>query len=140
MRIETGFAARHRAASWVPSAIVQLLVALCVSACTNLSVNAGRRIDVTSLDQALRIGESTREDVKRAMGEPFGQGQSMLPTDSKPKDLWTYYYEESTMKETHRIFLWVFFEGEHYDGYLWFSSLPAQSTADAAQSRKATTQ
>lgn len=140
MRIGTGSSAEHRTAARVRSVVVQLLVALCVSACTNISVNAGRRIDTTPLEQALRVGESTREDVKRVMGEPFGQGQSMLPTDSKPKDLWTYYYEESTMKETHRIFLWVFFDGDHYDGYLWFSSLPAQPTAAAAESGKATTQ
>ena len=45
--------------------------------------------------------------------------------EKSPKTLWTYYYEESSLEDTRRIFLWVFFDEELYSGHMWFSSLPS---------------
>jgi len=38
--------------------------------------------------------------------------------------MWSYYYEEGTLKDARRIFLFVYFDQDMYDGYMWFSSLP----------------
>jgi len=47
--------------------------------------------------------------------------------------MWSYYYEKGFIKvrdsgrldaEMRRTFLFVYFDHERYDGYMWFSSLP----------------
>ena len=48
----------------------------------------------------------------------------MLPGHDSPRDLWVYYYEEGSLSDARRTFLFVFFLGDQYDGYMWFSSLP----------------
>jgi hypothetical protein len=84
----------------------------------------GNRPNTDRLETALRVGESTRADVRAALGEPFGTGRSMLPIDPAPRTVWSYYYEEGDLKEARRIFLFVYFNQDRYDGYMWFSSLP----------------
>ena len=76
------------------------------------------------LDGALRPGESTRADVLAALGEPSGKGRAMLPIHPKPRTMWFYYYGEATMQDIRRVLLFVYFDGEKYDGYMWFSSFP----------------
>lgn len=96
-----------------------------VDACTNIQAQTGRRPDLTLLETtALQMGESTRSMVLETLGEPFGRGMAMLPIDSKIKTLWSYYYGEGDTKDVRGIFLFVFFDEDRYDGYMWFSSLP----------------
>jgi hypothetical protein len=54
------------------------------------------------------------------------QGRALLPIDEgdAPRTVLTYYYEQATMQDARRLFLFVFLDGDRYDGYLWFSSLP----------------
>jgi hypothetical protein len=52
----------------------------------------------------------------------------MLPAHDSPRDLWVYYYEEGSLTDDRRIFLFVFFKQDRYDGYLWFSSLPGMTS------------
>ena len=84
----------------------------------------GRLPDTLRIEDTLKPGVSTRADVKKALGEPWGRGRVMFPIDDGPRDLWYYYYDETTLKDSQRYFLFVFFKKENYSGYMWFSSLP----------------
>ncbi len=94
-----------------------------LSAGCDIKVRVGTRPDTTVLEKSLRIGESTRADVLAALGEPYGKGRAVLPIDRKPRTMWSYYYEEGDLKDDRRIFLFVYFDQDRYDGYMWFSSL-----------------
>ena len=83
----------------------------------------GRLPDTAKLD-SLSKGTSTRDDVLRAFGPPKGTGRALFPHEERPRDVWSYYYEESTSSDSQRIFLFVLFDGERYTGSMWFSSLP----------------
>jgi hypothetical protein len=104
---------------------VAILVSL-AAACSGIQVRAGNRPNIDPLEKSLRLGKSTRADVVTALGEPIGRGRAMLPIDPKLKTraMWSYYYEEGTFEDDRRIFLFVFFDEDRYDGYMWFSSLP----------------
>lgn len=112
----------------VATAVV-IAAALVASGCISGRIEMGRRVNPGPLETKLRIGESTRADVLAALGEPSGRGRGLLPIDAAPKTVWAYYYEEGTLesnelKDSRRMFLWVYLDGNRYDGYLWFSSLP----------------
>jgi hypothetical protein len=62
--------------------------------------------------------------VEQTLGLPGGKGQSQLPFQDTMTDLWTYYYEEGTMQDDRRTFLFVFLNEGVFDGYMWFGSLP----------------
>jgi hypothetical protein len=101
-----------------------IFVFLLASSCMDIKMRIGERPDSDIMEKKLRIGESTRNEVIAALGEPDGKGKAMLPIDSESKVLWSYYYEEGDLKDARRIFLFVFFDQDSYDGYMWFSSLP----------------
>jgi hypothetical protein len=90
----------------------------------------GNRPNVDLLERSLRVGQSTRADVFTALGQPSGKGRVMLPSDSMSRMVWSYYYAEAAGKDVRRIFLFVYFDGDRYDGYLWFSSLPKRRSGD----------
>lgn len=87
------------------------------------------------LSHDLERGVSTRADVHRLLGEPSGDGGFVLPPDHSPQDVW--FYQEMRIKDfeaaqdvrenyvrmnmTHRILL-VFFKGDVFDGYMWYSN------------------
>jgi hypothetical protein len=99
-----------------------LAITLTTSGC-NIQMRAGRLPDMQALEGSLQPGESTRLDVLRVLGEPFGRGREMLPIGQKPRTLWSYYYEEGSLQDDRRMFLFIFLDGDKYDGYMWFSSL-----------------
>jgi len=104
--------------------VMAILISVVLSACS-IDLRAGRRPDVQVLEKNLRLRESTSADVLGVLGNPYGRGRAMLPViHSTPKILWSYYYEEASMKDARRIFLFVFLDQDLYDGYMWFSSLP----------------
>ena len=118
----------HRAIT----AWVLLATAVLVSGCFGFRMEVGRRVDPALLETTLRIGESTRENVLAVLGEPGGRGRSLLPIDRTPKTVWLYYYSETNvesneLKDVRQILLWVYLDGDRYDGYMWFSSLPRMS-------------
>jgi hypothetical protein len=94
-----------------------------ISGCS-LRIRAGSRVQPEVVETALLVGESTSADVLRVLGEPLGKGRAMLPIDPHPRALWTYYYEEGDLDDSRRMFLFVYFLNDRYDGYIWFSSLP----------------
>jgi hypothetical protein len=89
----------------------------------DIKIRAGNEIDLPAL-QEFRIGESTSNDVQAKLGAPFGRGRSYLPFQSKPVDMWSYYYELGTMSDDRRTFLFVYLDDGVFDGYMWMSSLP----------------
>lgn len=97
---------------------------LWVQACADIRIRVGSQPNTDVLETSLRIGESTRADVLGVLGPPFGKGRAMFPIDPKPRTTWSYYYEEGGTKDSRRIFLFVYFDEDRYDGYMWFSSLP----------------
>ena len=97
------------------------------ASCVDVRVRAGARPDESLLEQQLVMRKSTMEDVKTLLGAPFGIGASLLPIQDRPRTMWSYYYEEGTLIDDRRMFLFVYFtEDNLYEGYLWFSSLPRQ--------------
>jgi hypothetical protein len=102
---------------------VVIFIFVMTSACMNIQMRIGKRPDTDALERTLHPGESTHTEVLRALGEPHGKGKAMLPMHSSPKAMWSYYYEEGSLKDSRRIFLFVFFDQDRYDGYMWFSSL-----------------
>ncbi len=100
-----------------------ILVFLLGTGCADIKIRMGNRPNTDELDRTLRPGESTRADVLAALGEPYGKGRAMLPIHSKPRTMWSYYYGEATMQDLRRVLLFVYFDEDRYDGYMWFSSL-----------------
>jgi hypothetical protein len=115
-----------RVQSWA-SALFAILWFL--TGCVNIAIS--RKPDVNALEQSLQIGESTRDDVRRVLGEPFGNGQSLYPWDGQVRETWIYYYAQATMNESHRLVLFVYFDQEKFGGYMWWSSLPEESKTKA---------
>ncbi len=108
-----------------------------LAGCLDVRVRAGTSVDERLLEQSLVMGKSTMDDVRNVLGEPFGRGASMLPMQDAPRTMWSYYYEEGTLKDDRRKFLFVYFSPDNrYEGYMWFSSLPRLYTSDVQQSPK----
>ena len=101
-----------------------VFILIFTTGCLDLQVRIGRRPSPELLENPLRPGQSTRADVISVLGPPDGKGQEMLPIEAAPRTLWSYYYEEGNLKDSRRIFLFIFFDQDRYDGYMWFSSLP----------------
>jgi hypothetical protein len=103
---------------------IAVVVCLFASACMDLKIRVGTRPDSAVLEERLHIGVSKSKDVLEALGMAYGKGKAMFPFHDSPKELWSYYYEEGSLKDSRRIFLFVFLDQDRYDGYMWFSSLP----------------
>ena len=99
------------------------LLSFIFEGCMDIHTTMGRRPDVTVLETKLLMGQSTRQDVLDALGEPYGNGSEMLPLRNAPRPTWSYYYGEGNLKDARGMFLFVFFDNDRYDGYMWFSSL-----------------
>jgi len=100
-----------------------LLFAVAVAGCS-IEVATGRVPNVGALETTLKPGESTKNDVLRALGAPVDRSVSALPIEARPRQMWTYYFNRGSLKDVRQMFLFVYFVEDRYDGYLWFSSLP----------------
>ncbi len=116
-------------ATWLALVVIGLLA----TACSETRYTAGKPIDLEALEGKLLLGESSTAEVSAVLGKPSGNGIVFLPIDAHPRKMWSYYYEKGLIKagsggnidaEMRRTFLFVYFEGDRYDGYMWFSSLP----------------
>ena len=105
-----------------------LAVALLVAACGPIAYESGRAFDPAVVATSLHAGSSTKADVQRVLGPAFGQGVSMMPYQATPHDTWTYFFDHGvvdpgTMKgEDEMSYLFVFFDGDRMDSYLWFTA------------------
>lgn len=118
----------YRAMAFLTAVLVMVAPVL-LTGCGTIQVRAGKKPDISVLQGSLQVGKSTQQDVRAALGDPDGQGRSMLPWQDSPRSVWTYYYEEGVLdlgggnSDDRRIYLFVYFNGDRFDGYMWFSSL-----------------
>lgn len=98
-----------------------LLTFALLSGCS-LEIRAGHEPDISALEHELIPGKSTRGQVVAAIGWPCGEGRALMPFHGQPRYALTYYYEEVTLGDDRRMFLFVFMDEGKYEGYMWFSS------------------
>ncbi len=111
-----------RRSAWLPCLLVLLFLGN--AGCGNVRFYVSSPVDVDTLESRLRVKESTCKDVLDVLGEPEGKGREMLPITDAPRTMWSYYYEEGSIQDSRRIFLFLYFDGDILDGYMWVSSLP----------------
>lgn len=122
-RVALCHAVSHRWVHWLVSSFFVFML-LTVWGCGSPIIKFGRMPETSKLETSLQPEISTRADVLKVLGVPRNSGGAMLPAHDSPRDLWVYYLEEGTFTDDRRIFLFVFFKDDRYDGYIWFSSLP----------------
>lgn len=126
-----------RAAVVLAASLVALVPSV-LGGCGVMQIRAGKRPDVSAMQGSLHVGRSTQQQVRALLGDPDGRGRSMLPWQPSPRTVWSYYYEEGVIdlggenSDDRRIFLYVFFDEDRFDGYLWFSSLKPSPPARTA--------
>ena len=79
--------------------------------------------ELTRVETDLKRGVSTRADVLTLLGQPDGRGGATFVTVSWQADIW--YYESTSISLTgfgNQKILAVFFKGNLFNGYFWFSN------------------
>lgn len=110
------------------TACLAVALAILLSACGTMRVEAGAPFDPGKLESVLSAGVSTQLDVKNALGEPYGRGGAFLPFHDSPRTAWTYFFERGNVDlgkgemNDDRLYLFVFFANDKFDSYLWFTS------------------
>jgi hypothetical protein len=110
------------------TACVAAALALLLTACGAIQIEGGAPFDPGKLESALSPGISTQLDVRQALGEPYGKGGAYLPFHDSPRSAWTYFYERGNVDlgkggmNDERVYLFVFFAGDKFDSYMWFTS------------------
>jgi hypothetical protein len=99
------------------------LMCCAIAGCAVVPTRTGIKPNVEVLEGELRIGESTKDDVRYFLGKPFGQGRDLLPITREGRSMWIYYYAVDSIPRSRCLVLYIFFAGDRYDGYMWFSSL-----------------
>ena len=107
-----------------------LLILAATSACSP-SASVGHMPPVAPLTSDLVIGVSTRNDVRRSLGDPSGEGEYLFIADYRPREVWLYHemkltdakavHDTIVMNMRHQVLL-VFLKGDRYDGYMWYSN------------------
>ena len=96
-----------------------IVAAIYVLGC--LSAQSGVRPRIDQLSR-LKVGVSTRTEVRAALGEPNGNGAARFSPATRRREVWFYDYAKSGWLGTHFVVLGVFLDENLYDGHLWFSS------------------
>src|SRR5262245_8446514 len=96
-------------------------VSLFLLSAIGCSVTYGEMPKVERLEE-LKRQISTKEDVLKVLGAPRGYGMADLGTLPGARPIWFYEYAHGGGSQIELTILLVFFEGEKYDGYLWFSA------------------
>ena len=131
------FPARRRWRPRLPDWLV-LVCAMALTACAEApprhsSVEAFR--DTRQLESALVKGVSTRDDIKRVLGEPTGSGAVFLASvQQSPEEIMFYQDIELTdikssqgqldLKVRQQILV-VLIRDQRFDGFMWFSNADA---------------
>lgn len=72
---------------------------------------------------ALELGRSGKAEVRELLGLPQGEGMSRLPDYPGLRTVWAYDFMEMQGQRVGMTMLFIFFDGEAYDGYLWFDAV-----------------
>ncbi len=100
---------------WLGAGLLTSVLLISLAGCVSFTFGTPPRVD--QLHQ-LRRGASTSSDVRSILGEPRGKGETRLP--AVHRTLWLYDSGEADGLRTRIRYLIIFFDGESYDGYLWF--------------------
>lgn len=90
----------------------------------SVPVNTGRRPHTHLLESTLKVDNSRRGHVLEVLGPPNGVGRAKLPMHTEPRVTWYYFSQLGGMQQVASSSLVVFFEGDVFAGYLWYSSEP----------------
>ena len=98
------------------------LLSIAQLSCVTVAMEINRPPRTELLETALEPGHTSRGDVLEILGPPDGVGRTKLIFHPKPRILWHYVHQEGSSNDLRLAFLWVFFDGDVYEGYLWFSN------------------
>lgn len=107
-----------------------LLIGVVLAGCGGARTT-GKFVETSRIESELERGVSTKEDVRRVLGEPKGSGDAILPSHTELREVWYYEDMETTDTEVTAGVVWldvryqvlvVFFRQEKFDGFMWFSS------------------
>ncbi len=85
------------------------------------TITIGYRAPLQNLDRLISE-KSTAADVRAALGEPRGYGAARFTRDQPLRKVWFYEFLQIKDDQVGVNMLLVFFRGDRYDGYLWFSA------------------
>lgn len=71
---------------------------------------------------ALDLGRADKAVVRETLGQSQGEGKSRMPDFPGLRTVWVYDYVETEGQRVGMAMLFVFFDGDVYDGYLWFDA------------------
>ena len=103
----------------VRNALLAVTLAGLTVACTQIEVGVNPPVDRL---KELRVGASTKAEVRQIVGQPQGKGASRIPDYPGYRDLWSYEIVSFDGVTSEYVILLIFFEGDIYDGYLWFDN------------------
>jgi hypothetical protein len=81
--------------------------------------------NVHAVETDLKRGISTTADVERLLGKPNGTGAILIPQDPRPRLAWLYDRIQMDIAGTNvdlsQDVLLVYFKGDRFDGFMWYS-------------------
>ncbi len=92
-----------------------------VAGCAAPTITIGYRAQTQNLDRLISE-KSTAADVRAALGEPRGHGRARHTRDQPLLKVWFYEFMQMKGDQVGVNILLVFFRGDRYEGYLWFSA------------------
>ena len=99
-----------------------MLTMSCLSGCADIRLRMGTETQPQNIESVLRLNQSTQSDVRQMYGAPDGIGAYVSPITGKYSTVWSYYFAEGTLKSMDDTFLFVYFDNDVYEGYLWFEN------------------
>ena len=108
--------------SWCVRSFALLLGAMLLAGCAVQTVKTQAFSRLDRLETEFKQGVSTKADVLTVLGEPDGSGGAIFPTASYGSDVWYYEASRSSLSGINMNILLVYFRGEVFDGFMWFSN------------------
>jgi len=101
---------------------VMLLILLILPGCINIQLRMGTETQPQNIETVLHFNKSTQNEVKSAFGPPDGVGAYVSPITGKYSTVWSYYFAQGTLDTMDDTFLYIYFDDDVYEGYLWFEN------------------
>ena len=102
--------------------VTLLLMLLTLSGCVSIQLRMGTETQPQNIETVLQLKQSTQEDVKKVFGPPDGLGAYVSPVTGKYSTVWSYYFAQGTLETMDDTFLYIYFDDDIYEGYLWFEN------------------
>ncbi len=108
--------------SWCATSFALLLGGILLAGCAVQTVKSQAFSRLDRLEAEFKRGVSTKADVLTVLGEPDGSGGAIFPTASHGSDVWYYEATRSSLSSLNQNILLVYFRGEEFEGFMWFSN------------------